>query len=340
MSRTYISLEQIADEQQIDQYSLLVDFVYGELEAGHLKPVKSHGTNGKKPALFKDYHVMQEKPDDTKYLEEIRYRLSSRIDISYYLSHPQQYAVEREEVLALSRYLDTEEKQLQIPVSLNERSFAIWGREKFLSCQDRQKKGEITGRKILAHTGITWEDLNIYETTEPLAYYCRSRIVPQNILIIENKDTFYSMRRYLMQQRQTIFQMPVDTLIYGAGKGILKAFRDRSLCVEPYVQDAGNQLYYFGDLDFEGIRIYEQLQEKFQKEVCIRPFVPAYEAMVFKGLQNFGLERLPETKKGQNRELTGVFMEYFSAKIQEKMCHVLENGKYIPQEIINIQDYE
>lgn len=339
MGKKYISLEEIARKENIEQYSCLAEYIYSRIESGCLEPVKAHGTNGKKPALYKDYRILEEKPDYSHYLEEIRYRLSPKIDVSYYLEHPAQYAIEREEVLLLSRYLDRKSDGPACPVSMNERSFEIWGREKFLSSQDRRGHGEVTGRRVLRHTGITLEQLNLYETTEPLAYYCRSRQVPQNILILENKDTFYSMRRYLLEGGKTIFQMEVGTLIYGAGKGILKSFRDRSLCVEPYVQDGQNQLFYFGDLDFEGIRIFENLLEKYQGEASICPFVPAYERMLQKGLSEFGLDRLPRTKKGQNRGLSGSFMDFFSEKIKAQMYYVLERDRYIPQEIINIQDY-
>ena len=207
-----------------------------------------------------------------------------------------------------------------------------------MSGQGKQNGVEVTSKMILKHTGITLEQLNVYETAEPLAYYCRSRQVPQNILIIENKDTFYSLRQHLMEGDGVLFGMQIDTLIYGAGKGILKAFSHRSLCVEPYIQDERNQLYYLGDLDFEGIRIYEQVQEKFQGEVMILPFVEAYERMVDKALKEYGIRGLPETKEGQKRSLNGSFMTYFTENIQKDMYEILDSGKYIPQEIINRQD--
>lgn len=254
-----------------------------------------------------------------------------------YLKHPKQYEAEREYVLALSRYLDREKDRPSPAVSLNERSFEIWGREKFLGSQEK-REGELTGRCLLRHTGVSMEQLNIYETAEPIAYYCRNRQTPQNILLIENKDTFYSMRRHLMSGMAEILGMPVDTLIYGGGKRILKSFRDRSLCIEPYVQEEGNQWYYFGDLDFEGLRIYEQLQEKYP-EIPLRPFAAAYEKMLRKGMEKFGMQHLPDTKEGQVRGLSGVFMTWFSQEIQEQMCQILDSGKYIPQEIINITDY-
>lgn len=132
--------------------------------------------------------------------------------------------------------------------------------------------------------------------------------------------------------------MPVDTLIYGGGKRILKSFRDRSLCIEPYVQAEGNKWYYFGDLDFEGLRIYEQLQERYP-EIPLYPFTAAYKKMLSKGMEKIGMKHLPDTKEGQVRDLSGIFMGWFSREIQERMCQILDSGKYIPQEIINIRDY-
>ena len=72
--------------------------------------------------------------------------------------------------------------------------------------------------------------------------------MPQNLLILENKDTFFSMRRRLLEGNETILGIKIDTLIYGAGKGIFRSFEDFDLCVEPYMKAAGNQIYYFGDL--------------------------------------------------------------------------------------------
>ena len=85
--------------------------------------------------------------------------------------------------------------------------------------------------------------------------YTHTREVPQNLLLLENKDTFYSMRRHLLEGKDTILGMKIGTLIYGAGKGILKSFQDFSICAEPYMQNRQNQIYYFGDLDYEGIGI-------------------------------------------------------------------------------------
>ena len=92
-------------------------------------------------------------------------------------------------------------------------------------------------------------------------------------MILENKDPFFSMRNYLLNGH---------TEIFGAGKGIIRSFQDFDLCAEPYMKHPENTIYYFGDLDYEGIGIYENLAEKFRSRWKILPFVPAYQAMLGK----------------------------------------------------------
>lgn len=217
---------------------------------------------------------------------------------------------------------------MQIAESLNERSFEIWNREKFL---DREQ-----GKKILKRCGIDIESLNIYRTTEPLSYYTHTRTVPQNLLILENKDTFFSMRNYLLSGHTEIFNIETGTLIYGAGKGILRSFQDFDLCAEPYMKHPGNTILYFGDLDYEGIGIYENLAEKFKDRWKIIPFIPAYKAMLRKAES---VKILPETKENQNRNINSEFFSYFDEQTVCEMKKILEEDRYIPQEILNTMDF-
>lgn len=100
--------------------------------------------------------------------------------------------------------------------------------------------------------------------------------------------------------------------------------------------DRRNQIWYFGDLDYEGIGIWEKLAELCQPRRQIRPFCPAYEAMLKKAEQ---IEVLPDTREQQNRNISDSFFQYFSDEISEKMKRILENETYIPQEILNITDF-
>ena len=170
---------------------------------------------------------------------DIKYTFSTMISVDYYLAHPDMYEKDRNWVLMLNQYLKKHTDALLTPESLNERSFEIWHREKFL---DREQG--------------------------------------KNILILENKDPFFSMRNYLLNGHTEIFGAEIGTLIYGAGKGIIRSFQDFDLCAEPYMKHPKNTIYYFGDLDYEGIGIYENLAEKFRSRWKIIPFVPAYQAML------------------------------------------------------------
>ena len=323
-----VSLEKLIFSIAEWPYEQQYKYIKGLLEEEKIRPVLASGTNGKKPALYREYWIVEEKKDYSMLEEELKYQMTPLISVDYYLKHPDVYEGDRPWVLLLNRYLKESRERLRYSESLNERSFEIWSREKFLSREQ--------GRKILKRCGLSEADLNIYGTTEPLAYYSHTREVPQNLLILENKDTFYSMRRHLLEGNEKIFGIPVGTLIYGAGKGILRSFRDFDLCVEPYMKKEGNVIYYFGDLDYEGIGIYENLAELFSERWEIIPFLPAYEAMLEKVKQK---SQLPETKERQNRRNCGLFFSYFSECRAEAMREILEQEKYIPQEILNITDF-
>ena len=185
-----ILLEKLLDNCKEQEYQKQYEYIINLLEEKKIKPVKASRLNGKSPALYREYWLLEETKDYSNFIEELRYQIIPDISVDYYLRHLESYEADREWVLQLNKYLKERKETLQFKVSANERSFEIWGREKFLS------KGQ--GRRILKRCGLEMS-FNIYETTEPLAYYSRTRNVPQNLLILENKDTFFSMRRRLLE---------------------------------------------------------------------------------------------------------------------------------------------
>lgn len=326
-----------------EQYRKIIDLI----EQNKIRPVIASGTNGKKPALYQRYWLIEEQKNYDDLLEELKYQITPLISVDFYLKHLEAYEEDRNWVLLLNDYLKYNRDKLEYLESVNERSFEIWNREKFLTKEQ--------GKKILKRCGLDFASLRVYGTTEPLAYYSHTRTVPQKILILENKDTFYSMRRHLLNGNREILGEVIGTLIYGAGKGILKSFQDFDLCVEPYMKAAENEILYFGDLDYEGIGIYEKLAELFQERWKIRVFTAAYIAMLEKAAErttdntaekmrsrtvcrqrNFCV--LPTTKEGQLRCDGSLFFSYFDKLQVQSMKEILEAGKYIPQEILNISD--
>jgi len=321
-------LEEILSKKIQDRYEVQYQYVLHLIEEGIIKPVKSSPKNGKKPSLHTMYWVTEEKPDYGAEEEELLYHTDTRIKPDYYLRHPDVYVQERAYVRRLNSFLQNNSDSLNAPVSRNERSFAIWGEEKFLSGG--------SGRTILSHCGIEEELLNCYSTAEPFAYYAAHRDTPQKILIIENKDPFFGMRKHLLAGNEKILGVPVRTLIYGAGKRVVSSFKEFVISAEPYMKEKGNEFLYFGDLDYEGIGIYERLVRNVGGSFEIRPFIPAYQAMLDKCRD---ISLLPPTKEKQNRNISDMFLSYFNADTAARMKCILEKDLYIPQEILNITDY-
>ncbi len=311
-------------------YARLYSYICSEIALGRLSPVKASGLNGKKPALFNSYWKFEQEKEYGEYKEELAYQLSPLLKPDFYLKNPERYQKDRDKILLLSEYLNQCSDQLKIPMTINERSFAIFHREKFL---DREG-----GAELLSRLSVPEELLNFYATSEPMSYYSHSKQAPQVILIIENKDTFYSMRKYLTEGGREVMGLMVGTLIYGGGKGILRSFEDYIDAAEPYFAHRENKLYYFGDLDYEGMLIYELLSRKYGDRKQIELFVGAYERMVQKAEQ-IGFDSLPMRREGQNTHAGEYFLSWFSDEVRGKMQRILESDRYIPQEILHVGEY-
>lgn len=327
-SKKYIELDKIEEMYRPETYADLCEIVADLIEEERILPVKNSGGNGKKPTLHKKYKILDKIIDNSELLDEINYKLSPWLNIEYYKEHIDKYKEHREYILKLSSFITNKRHLLSETVSMNERSFQIWGREKFL-----QKEGGIT---IVKNLGMDLKELNYYDTSEPLAYYSKSKEIPQKVLIIENKDTYYTMRRHLIEGGENILGENISTLIYGGGKNINKAFKDYKISVEDYVSDSRNTILYFGDLDYEGIVIYESLDELFGKEYNMIPFISGYKNMIDKAKSESIC--LPKTKEGQNKNISEIFLREFNKDYRIQIEKILKDGLYIPQEIVNITD--
>lgn len=91
-----------------------------------------------------------------------------------------------------------------------------------------------------------------------------------------------------------------------------------------------DEIFYFGDIDFEGINIFITLQEKYENNLIL-PYIKGYQKML-------ELEQEPKNiKTNQNIKKQSIekFLKFFNEKEQEKLKNIFKNKKYIPQEIIN-----
>lgn len=323
--RNKITLDELQKFYQIEEYPQLVERVNQLIDKGFIEPIKSSKLNGKRPSLYLAYRVLRDKSVYEPWRNELKY-LVPELNGLYYVSHLEQYEKDREYIQKLNQYFIKSKDKLGNEVSINERSFEIFGREKFLL-----KEG---GIRILHNLGVEIADLNCYKTSQPLAYYSHRKNTGQIMLIIENKDTFFSMRKHLLEGNDQIFDTSIGTLIYGGGKGIYGSLSDFDECVEPYMRAADNQILYFGDLDYEGILIYEQVEKEMKEKYFFAPFVKAYEKMLDKGKD---LE-LSLSKEKQNKNCGYTFFNYFEPDYITRMKCILEEGRYIPQEILQMSE--
>ena len=111
-------------------------------------------------------------------------------------------------------------------------------------------------------------------------------------------------------------------------KKILKSFS----FIEEFKIDSKDNIYYFGDIDFEGINIYVSLKEKYNK-YNISAYTKGYETIL-------DIEKTPEkVRKNQNinQDKIEKFINEFDKKYKDKLIEIFNNKKYIPQEVFNYE---
>lgn len=213
---------------------------------GKLKPTKDgKDTNGKQPPLAKKYRVIEEHREDlgADLIREIEMNFPLIYNRSYYKNHLEQYLEDREWVLKLCAYHNRVDGPLTEEMSINERFYDIFRMEK-LGLDSKIMS-------ILRKLNIVFQVLNCYKTPEPFIYYSKTELSAHKILIIENKDTWYTMRKLMKEGLG-----PFDTVIYGEGKKILSSIEEIEVHQKEYFRDAMSEYFYFGDLDDEGLKIF------------------------------------------------------------------------------------
>ena len=321
---TETELQQVIKETD---YSLFCHAVEKLADDGILEPVKSAGLNGRLPPLFNKYRLIKPKEDFSRYLEAIR-RLNPALNISGYLKKPEMYKKHREIVDGLSRYLWDQAGLLEKPMSRKERSFSVWGREKLLDGHFA-----LVG-EVLKFNGLKENFLNYYDTPEPFFEYVHTRSKHMTILILENKDTWFTLRKLMQDTGKNIIAgVPVDVLLYGEGNKISKrgALEEYNTAMLGGKRDQAGRFFYFGDLDPEGIRLFFRAREA-NPNLDLKPFSGLYRLML-KLAEGIELPKSPD-----KREIAAPLAEFATMlgfDCADTLTVFLEKGRYIPQEIVN-----
>jgi hypothetical protein len=321
-SKKQINVAEIKELYYINDHKELVSFINQCISEGVLSPCKSSKKTYQIPQIYEKYHIVHLKSVNDDMLHEISYKLSHKLYIDYYKSHTGEYEEVREYVLKLSDYLKTN-KNMQISLSLNERSFDIFGNEKFL--------GTKLGQSILTKLQVSYDDLCIYKTPEPFFYYINDRSDSKNVLIIENKDTWYTIKN-LLKQNKKVLGIDFKAIIYGEGRKIQRTFADINYEEYNRFNSQDNVFYYFGDIDSYGVDILYFLISEYGAYKII-PFYKAYSVL----LLNLNRKRNKEDKQNISLDIDKIklcFKEYQ----EDTFNHILSicNENYIlPQEILN-----
>jgi len=118
-------------------------------------------------------------------------------------------------------------------------------------------------------------------------------------------------------------------LIYGKGKSILKSL---SFTQEVPGLDGGDpptRYLYFGDLDWEGIGIYNRLVKRYPERELL-PWLEGYMALL--RLTN----EAPRLRRQQRPTDLEPFIRHFGTDARERIEGLLKSGSYIPQEALNL----
>lgn len=316
-------------------YEALACAVEALVEKGLLIPVSSSGHNGRVPPLFARYRRRREKLKQP--LELFNFR--SAIDLSFYANNPAAFERDKEILLSIDAYLiKTAEKKPKIWDTLNERSFQLTGDEKFLASS--------AGAALLRRIKLRPQDLHCYPVPEPF-FYREAGISPlpeerTKALVIENKDTFETFSR-LQSEGMLSFSPPLHLFIYGEGNKITGSWP--FLYKIEKTGKKGVDLYYFGDLDPEGIAIFCRLRQSVQKAFADAekkdPLSFCHEPRVILSEKLYRLL----LEQGRSRPLTGAAAaEEFGINFAESWCspelaarikQLWSAGKMIPQEALS-----
>ncbi len=323
---TETELQQVIKETD---YGLFHHVVETLVDDGILVPVKSSGLNGRLPPLFNKYRIIKPKEDFSGYFESIRH-LNPALNISGYLKRPELYKKHREIVEGLSRYLWYSAELLAEPMSRKERSFSVWGGEKLLD------NHFALVREVLRYNGLGEEFLNYYDTPEPFFEYVHARPEQMTVLILENKDTWFTFRKLMQDTGKNIVAgTPVDVLLYGEGNKISKcgALEEYNAVMLGGKRGQAGRFLYFGDLDREGIRLFFRARGA-NPNLDIKPFSALYQLML-KLAEGMELPESPDERRVEAP--LSDFTSMLGFDRVDVLTVFLEKGRYIPQEIVNYQ---
>ena len=294
------------------------------LDSSFLKPVSPKLTNRLNPELpirIRKVKKTENKKKLAEQLQNLMKTIHPAISLGHYKNNLHEIDIDLPLILKICSFLN--ENKNYIEISMNERSFQIFNDEKFLASYE--------GEALLKKINLNFSRLFCYKTYEPFFYYFSKNYYSYcnfkeyNAIIIENKDTFFSLKKLMMNGKYFLNNIPYDILIYGEGKKIEKSI---SFIHELNLENI--QFSYFGDLDPEGISILYRLLQN--NKYNISPNIILYKELIFRFQQKARIINKQQQKENIHLEF---FYKYFDIEFQIKVINMFKNNLYLPQEALS-----
>lgn len=321
-SKKVITKKELQDMFSIYTDEGLFKIIEMYISSGVLVPVKRSQTNGNRIyPIHEKYRINKPHTDYSDVVSEIEMLHPLLQNSGYLMSNPKIFLTHKKELLLLNRALfqgiDTD-----MPISRKERSFQIFAEEKVL---DNKTFCSILGRMGIGTTQLGYYDTPKYSFND----FILKRENEITLLILENKDIWYNMRRMMFEKGvNVIFDTAIDGIVYGNGNAVTE-FN----AVTEYTKFLGDikvNYLYWGDIDREGLNIFCRLQQN-NPEITITLFAKAYEEM----LRLSRIYAIPDSNDG--REIMADYSSIFSAFSEpyySQLRQYISDNKRIPQEII------
>lgn len=325
----YKIISKVSKINVVDLKTVEYDFFYRivrEFEQNGL--IKPYGKNNNS-MMFKSVSLKFKIVDYVKKEEELSqedkhflHSLNSKINTSFYFKNIKELDKDRCNLIKLSNFLNSVNGEVP-HISLNERSYELFGYEKCLS-------GAGVSASLLQRTKVKLEDINCFETYTPLQchmMYSFYKKEERTILIVENLDTYWSFHRAMLE---TSLGDEIDMLVYGCGNksaGNFKFHRHYSITSK-------DKIYYFGDVDPEGLAIFNRVK-KANPELNIQLASKLYKLAIEIGTKNGIHDIHNENQTVLSIEEASELLVSLDEDIAKKFKEIIFNGKYIPQEAIN-----
>lgn len=332
-----IDLDELKKIIKPGNYAELADTINSLTDRQIIKPVKQSGKNGLNPGLYLKYHIINKPTPDIQLINEIN-SLHYMIEPGVFRKDIEKYIKSREFILILDDFLKSHSSNLEFPLSENERAYQIWNDEKALDKKD--------GRDNIAllKSCNVFDKLNTYPAPEPFFDYRKSNDI-KNVLVIENKDTWFTVRKLMLDTPNFagLFGVKIDCVIYGEGRKITQ----KSNSLQDYLNIDSHfdgKVWYWGDIDNEGIDIFLSFVS-ISPELDISPFTEAYKKMteLFEHLlSGDNADRLKGHTNQRRPDNISEFYKSIDSRSAERITLLLRDGYYIPQEILNyavLKDY-